>query len=266
MEREIEYYVINLPKSGKQKQDFFQWALNHKLYKVDNSSSFNSRMKAVYQGRCPTKEITAVIAIVNNEPVAMTLCEDMDQMHNLYTKQKEGIMKGIPPKRDLINGQMNILGFLSFFVKDRFRRKGIAKNLMSILEKEKMPLFIANSHPEKYSLMVFEAKEKALEIVKKSQYSYPINCAEYQAVFKDRVDIFGEHVKAILENNEKSIYYSNPLVFVKKDKPTVEVVEQNKINKITMNRLKEIAPLKEVKKQDKIVKKLPTLKPKVKIS
>ena len=254
----LEYFVVNIAKTGKQRNDFFEWAMNHELYKVDNSSSFNSRMKAVYQGKCPTKELTAVISVdtEKKKPIAMILSEDKDEKHQLYKVKNHIKIK--------VDANIHIVGFLSMFVKNQYRKKGLANKLMAIMELAKTPIFLGNYKDNEHNMMVFEAREKALDVIKKSKKSYAINCAQSQCLFKERLEVFAEHAEAIINKNEKSMYYSNPLIHSKKETPSIGDIQKEKINNISINKLVEKTPLLIKEEIKRTVKKIPTLQPKKK--
>lgn len=257
-ENEIKYVAIEIAKSGVQRKEFFEWSLNHQLYKVDKQTAFNSRMKAIYQGKCPTESLTAIIAIHNNQPIAMCLCENTDRSTKLYDQTNKNLKEKIP-----LNAKTQVVGFLSFFVKEKYRKKGIANKLMSFMELARMPVVLSQLSEEEYPLMIFEAREKAIDIIKKSKYSYQINCDRHHSSYKEKIDIFAKHAQAILTKNEKSLYYSNALIHTKKEKPSIEYFEKNYLKSIKNKDLLKMAPLNERKEENKIIRKVPTLKPRV---
>lgn len=254
--QEIEYVTLNVAKSGIQRKEFFDWAMNHKLYKVDNQTSFNSRMRAVYLGKCPTEDLTAIIAIHENKPVAMCLCENTNRTTQLF---KNDIKEKVS-----LNAKTQVVGFLSFFVKEKYRKKGIANKLMSQIEVARMPVVLGQLKENEYPIMVFEAREKAIDIIKRSKHSYQINCDRHHSSYREKMDIFSKHMEAIKTNNMNSFYYSNPLVHTKKEPPTIENFESNAQKPIRMKELLEKTPMLLIEDEAiKVVKKLPTLKPRV---
>lgn len=255
MNENIKYVALEVAKSGIGRKQFFEWALNHTLYKVDNQTTFNSRMKAIYKEKCPTESLTAIIAIHENKPIAMCLCENSDRSTKLYDNSEH--------KKIDLNAKIQVVGFLSFFVKERYRKKGIAHKLMELMEVHRMPLVLGQTKENEYNIMVFEAREKALDIINKSKFSYSINCDRHHSSYKLKIDVFAKHMTAILQDNQKSMYYSNSLMLIKKERLSTKYFEEKYINPIRIKELIEMTPFKLQQEETKVVKKIPTLKPRV---
>jgi predicted GNAT family acetyltransferase len=190
---------------AEEKERFFKWCLKNKLFKANNSS-FTSRMNLVYTGFLETKSLTAVVAFENEMPIGLMMCEN----HIIYTSAKEYLDTNVFDLK-IVNeydwGFYN-LGMINVYVKAKYRRKGVAKNLWLNMEELKIyelskinKRFITNSCP------IFEAQDLAFDIIAKySKYSYVTNSHHKFYGYKLTIDLL---TKKINYGEKKGDYIPN---------------------------------------------------------
>lgn len=167
----IQYNVMNL-NTTEDKSKFFELALKNKLYVISENPHYKSRLLNLYTGARESKDLLVIMAYNKESPIGLVVCENESILHPL-NKVKEKRFGGF---KILKTSDCNILrcGFLSFFVKDEYRKNKIAMELMKRVESERVKQVCSILNEKTY--MAFEAKEKAYEILKKySKYAYPLN-------------------------------------------------------------------------------------------
>lgn len=177
----IKYRVFSANDKSDEKELFFTWALKNKLFRniydePDLKNSYQSRLEKIYKKERLIKDFTAVLAFNNNEPIGIVFCENA-----FYKRKTDYIPMNKKKATKVFDAEAVGLGFVSFYVKNEYRQQGVASKMFNVLELEKLKLIIANKEKNK-SLMCFEAREKGVDMVKKSQYSYPVH-SSYQSHF-----------------------------------------------------------------------------------
>lgn len=164
IEYKIYQFITETPN------DFFQWCLENKLYKVSEDKNFNSRMKKYYNGEIIFNGLTTVVAYTNDKPVGIVLCEHQNHYQKAIRLKNEFSSK--PTIGVEYDWGFHQLGMVSFFVKNTYRELGIATQLWERLENIRLKDFI-KQNPNELSVPLFQAKELAFNIVeKKSKYAY----------------------------------------------------------------------------------------------
>lgn len=148
---------------GQSKKEFFDWCIESKLHKR-TTLEFSSRMQLVFTGFIETESITAVVAFNNKEVAGILLCEN----RITYSKGKVYIdpMKFSPVEQQVMDWGFYNMGMLNIYVKNKFRKQGIAKQMVENVEKLRLNKLstINETHWYENSKPVFEARELAFEI------------------------------------------------------------------------------------------------------
>lgn len=148
---------------GQAKKDFFDWCLENKLHKR-TTLDFSSRMQLVFTGFVETESITAVVAFNNKEVAGILLCENKIA----YSKGKMYIdpLKVNPVEDQVMDWGFYNLGVINIYVKNKFRKQGIAKQMVENIEKLRLNRLskINDNHWYESSKPIFEAQELAFEI------------------------------------------------------------------------------------------------------
>ena len=226
----ITYKVLNVLSDSKDKDNFFKWALLNKLYRNHEAEpslkeDYKSWMKAVFEKRIDSKDITAVIAFNGNEPIGMVLCKNSVYKRKIDFYSCNGSRK--KPYKTFPDVEAICMGFTAFYVKNEYRKNGIGTNLIKTLEKEKYKVLIANKEKQT-SLMFFEARQQANPLIlKASKYSYPVY-AEYQNHF----DIYGTMLFEKVLDTKLSNYEIKY-----KEEADISDIEKYNLKKITMKTL-----------------------------
>lgn len=166
MNKKIQYktYVLgsDIPK-------FFQWCLVNELYKSTEDKSFKSHMKSCFEGRTQVNEMSAIVAFIDKEPIGMILCEHNDAFTNAQLMSVNKVVREY-------DWGMHHLGMVSIYIKEGYRKNGIATKLFQSLEKVRLAS-LQNIEYNPLSVPVFQAKELSEYIVKrKAIYSYVSIC------------------------------------------------------------------------------------------
>lgn len=224
----MEYFIINTATKGKYKEDFFNWAKENQMYRNINDepelkTTYNSGMKAVYDGKRESKDITAVVAFDNNNPVALILCINDFQKRpiDFRTWGRKKPFKTFPDVEAVY------VGNVMCFVKKKYRKNGIGTEMLKLLEIEKAKLLIANKE-KPVSLMFFKAREKATNLILDGgKFSYTVS----------------ENNQHLFDNYGSLLYdkkYDSDLSTVKckyKEEPTLEDVEKVKLKILSVKKL-----------------------------
>lgn len=148
---------------GKSKKEFFEWCLDNKLHKR-TTLDFSSRMQLVFTGFVQTESITAVVAYHNKEVAGILLCEN----RVAYSKGKIYVdpIKVNPVEQEVKDWGFYNLGMVNIYVKNKFRKQGIAKQMVENIEKLRLNRLanINDNYWYENSKPVFEAQELAFEI------------------------------------------------------------------------------------------------------
>jgi GNAT superfamily N-acetyltransferase len=154
----MEYKIKHIKKSDN---NFGKWCIENQLFKEEEG--FTSRMKKVYMKEREYESLTVVIAYHKDIPIGIVMCENDESFDNSY------LLKDPLRKNSKINESFDWgvyhLGFVSMYVKDEFRNKGIAVDLIKILEKEKLKTLHEIEGLNPLSVAVFQAREKALDLL-----------------------------------------------------------------------------------------------------
>lgn len=224
----MEYFIVNTAVAGKLKDEFFNWAIENRLYRnhTDEPSlkeTYKSGMKAIYEKNRISKDITAVIGLVDGNPVAMLICINDFEKREIEL-EKYGKRK---PVKMFSNVEAIYLGNIMCYIKPEYREQGLGSKMIKMLEKEKAKVLIANKEKE-ITLMCFKTREKATKLIKyASEYSYAV----YDN-FQNHFNIFG----SMLYNKKyEQIIYENTELY--KKEPTIEDIENNKIKTISIKKL-----------------------------
>lgn len=165
-------------KINDKNSSFFQWCLDHQLFKEE--SNFNSRMKNIYTGKREFESITSIVAFDGKNPTAIILCE------NNFGLDKAFCFKNVnrkSSKKQYFDWDIINVGFISLYVKEEFRNKGIATDLIKklelhILKEIKLSL-------DENTVVLFEAKEKAYKLANKNlEYSYVTECEHHNGNYQ----------------------------------------------------------------------------------
>lgn len=165
----MDYIVKNIDKSD---EIFGKWCIDNKLFKEE--IDFTSRMKKVYLKERAYESLTVVIAYQNKEPIGIIMCENDESFDNSYLL-KDPLRKNSKISENFDWGIYH-LGFISMYVKEKFRNKGIAVNLIKKLEQEKLQKLHEIEGLNSLSIGVFQAREKALDLlIKHLEHSHVTN-------------------------------------------------------------------------------------------
>lgn len=148
---------------GQAKKEFFDWCLENKLHKR-TTLDFSSRMQLVFTGFVETESITAVVAFNNKEVAGILLCEN----RIAYSKGKMYIdpLKVNPVEQQTMDWGFYNLGVINIYVKNKFRKQGIAKQMVENIEILRLNRLsnINDNNWYESSKPIFEAQELAFEI------------------------------------------------------------------------------------------------------
>lgn len=224
----MDYVIVNTATKGKNKEDFFAWAIENKLYRnresePDLKETYASGMKAVFEQRRESKSITAVVAFDRNEPVAIILCINDFAKRNIdfRTWGRKKPFKTFPEVEALY------LGNIMCYVKPEYRKNGIASEMLQILEIEKGKTLIANKE-KPTTLMFFKAREKAMDLIREAgRFSYPVY-DNYQHHF----DNYG----GMLYDKKYDDCNMNTTKCRYKIEPQIEDIENNKVKELSVKK------------------------------
>lgn len=183
-------YTIN-----QNNDDFFTWCLENKLYK--ESENFNSRMKNIYTGKREFESLDAIVVFENNIPIGIALCENHSLQSQAFVFKNPNNPRS--KQKEILNWNIVNLGFLSLYVKEEFRNKGIASKLIKKIEKQRIK---NSSHLiEDNDVILFEGKEKTFDLSNKHlQYSYITNLEQHNTNYTKELEYL---TRAILEKRSE---------------------------------------------------------------
>lgn len=174
---ELKSYVFD-----KKPEDFFQWCLDKKLYKSDGGVHFMSRMKNYFLGEIDFTGLTAVIVYKKNRPVAIGLCEHNSHFTQAFTHDQLPKKNSKPKNLVEYDWGMNLLGFISLYVKEAHRNQGLAKEMVQKLEVLRIQSWVHENNGKfkhelnELSVPMFQARELAFKITSKyMRYSYMVD-------------------------------------------------------------------------------------------
>lgn len=212
-------------------KEFFNWCLENKLYKEDsNDEFFKSRMKEVYLGNKQYDGISAIIAYDEDKPIGICLLEQKIDENGSMPITRGGLLhmdnrERKNPWQKRFDLEFIHLGFLSFYVKEEYRRKGIAKQLLSDMEELQYNRLKVENFPEKIlenldkHYITVTARELASKIVENSKfflssageygqkrYNSSIASYSYEIVFNEKeLNTMGSYKQTKEEKNKMKI-------------------------------------------------------------
>lgn len=192
-------------------KDFFSWCLENKLYKEDiNDEFFKSRMKEIYLGNKPYHGISTIIAYNEDKPIGICLLEQkLDEKGKIPTTRGGLLHMDNRERKNPWQKRFDLefihIGFLSFYVKEEYRKKGIAKQLLKEMEELQYNRIKVENFPEKIlenldkHYVVVTARELASKIVENSnlflssageyeqkRYNNSIASFSYEIIFNEK--------------------------------------------------------------------------------
>lgn len=155
--------------------EFFKWCLEHKLFK--EAEGFTSRIKNIYIEEREYESLSVIIASDNNNPTAIILCENKQLSHQAFTFKNP--LNRNANKKEVFDWEIINLGFLSIYVKEEYRNKGLATQLLQQMEELRLKNNI-ELIAKKNCVILFEGKEKTYNLANKHlNYSYITDCESH---------------------------------------------------------------------------------------
>lgn len=150
-------------------KEFLTWCFENKLYK--STRVLFSHLKYLYTGLYERDQISAIVAYDDKRPIGICICEHTKEVvesanigeyiRNNWKKEKE------------FNWKFYNLGFLNMYVKPNYRKKGIAQQLVTIMEAMRVSQVI-DENKEQW-IPFFIGRELAHDIINnKCHYAYAI--------------------------------------------------------------------------------------------
>lgn len=205
----FKYYIL------EDKKSFFKWCLEHELYKTE--PGFKSYMKALFEGKYDTKEITAVIAYSKKEPIGLIFCEN----NELYTSAKLMSLNEVVREFDW---GMYHLGRISIYVKEEYRNFGVATKLFNHIENIRLDSLKTKENYNVLSVPIFKAQELSLNVIKKkAAYSY---VSELSPEYTNYNGFIGTITHGLIEQRYKEKY---PMYKLRKRKVYSQETVLNKL-------------------------------------
>jgi GNAT superfamily N-acetyltransferase len=207
---DLKSYVFN-----EKPEEFFQWCLDKKLYKNDGGVYFKSRMKNYFLGEIDFTGLTAIVVYKKNRPVAIGLCEHGQHFTQAFTHEQLPKKNSKPKNLVKYDWGMNMLGFISLYVKEAHRNQGIAVTIVQRLEQLRIQNWIHetntnNSHERfkhefhELSIPVFQARELAFKIASKyMQHSYLVELSPKAGNY---MNVMHELSQALIEKRSGEPY------------------------------------------------------------
>lgn len=177
-------------------KDKFTDLLNIKLYDEELP---NSRIKNIYEGKkYSTGDIVATVATKGDKFIGIILCESSEQEPFKAYRLKDPFRRGSKIK-DYDSWSFVPLGFISMYVTPEYRNRGVAKELLHLLEDS----IIANKTFKPQDVPLFTAAAKAVTFVADhSKYSHSVDVANNSVNFPSRIHFLREAVNSQRNNEE----------------------------------------------------------------
>lgn len=250
-----QLYPIVIEKNENPK-DFFDFCLEHNLYKDDGGIAFTSRMKIIYENVLhPFQGVSAIVAMKNNKPVGICMLEHRPGEHEnepmLITQagmlHQDNRQRKDPWKKKYDWHYLHA-GFISFFVKNSQRQRGLASHMLKEMQDlqlarlHKYNSFLSHEEKEliKNSSLIVTCRELAKHLVSSSKLFTGVHCDNVDYNFKKDISsltynvIFNEVVRKKVND------------FIP---PSLEQMQANEF----LNVLQDIVPSKQKKKKASII-------------
>ncbi len=222
--KEVQFYNITLTEKDNP-NSFFEMCIKNNLFKED-SETFKSRLKNIYENKKEYLGISSVLAKIDNKPIGICLVEHYQNENGETVIKQGGLLhldnrKRKDPWAKKFNFYFLHVGFLSIYIKEEYRGIGIAKKMVSEMELLQNERFFKN---KKINLdiadhfIMITARGAAYNIVEQSKmfnptnfeindlnYNSVISTLSYLSVFEDKNEkiIRGEIVEEKITNNKK---------------------------------------------------------------
>jgi GNAT superfamily N-acetyltransferase len=224
--KEVQFENITLTE-GDNPNSFFEMCIKNNLFKED-SETFSSRLKNIYENKKQYFGISAVLAKIDNKPIGICLLEHYQNKNNEVVKTQGGLLhldnrKRKNPWAKKFDFYFLHAGFISIYIKEEYRRNGLAKKMVSKMELLQNERFSKNN---KINLdiadhfIMITARGAAYNIVEQSKmfnptsfeindlnYNSVISTLSYLSVFEDKNEkiIRGKIVEKKIRSNKKVI-------------------------------------------------------------
>lgn len=154
----LEYKILEI--NEKNRDDFFEYCKINKLYKID--VGYTSRLLNIYNKVRDIKNLMSIICYKNNEEVGICLLEKTNylEMRKAGILHMDNRLRKNPWKKTYEWNFIN-LGFLSIYVKEEYRKQGIAKEFLNLFESE-----IKKIDKKEEDVFIVSAKEKTYKYLK----------------------------------------------------------------------------------------------------
>ena len=191
----IEHFFL---QTAEEKNVFFSWCLDQKLYKEELSSAdqvFVSRMKRVYEGHRETEKIMARVAFEGTRAVAIALLElNVQSIPGAVIKREHRAKLGYKVIKPA-SFSIHHVGFISLYVKSEHRQRGLARGLFTGLEEQVARELVNSDIYRENDIMAYQCVEKSWEIASDSaQWGYPIKMSPTAGNFKYEMSDLAQEV------------------------------------------------------------------------
>ena len=181
--------------------DLFEFCLKNNLYKDDDlENDFISRMKKFFNKDkdIPYLGVSATIAYMKEEPIGICMLEHRLGEDNNIFHMPAGILhmdnrERKDPWKKKLDFSFIHLGFMSFYVKESARNKGVAQELLFEMEKLQLNRLSMLNIPKNVNktmennYLTVTVREKAKEILKKSTVFSPMHGDTHDGCFKNDI-------------------------------------------------------------------------------